>query len=195
MAQSGINGTGLTAATVGIIFMWSAVKGSSVTATIREIITGQQPSGQNVYPINAPSGGSVAPNASAGNILKIAASKKGQCYSFGAGHGNPCGSRCTDCSSYVSCVLSTALGKRIDMATAGLAKLGTGVDYSQRMPGDVIVWNGGTGGGHTGIIATVDGKGGTMWNNLCTGCGGVKLTRYPTGTRTAASAVVRRVTK
>lgn len=177
--------------------MWSALKGSSVTATLRELITGKEPTGTQIYPIKTPEGSGTAgaPSADAGRILQIAASKKGQCYIYGAGHGNPCGSRCTDCSSYVSCVLSMATGKKIDTNTGGLVKLGVGVDYKDRLPGDVIVWNGGTGGGHTGIIASVTADGGTMWNNLCSGCGGVRLSKYPTLTRTKATAVVRRFSK
>lgn len=203
--SNGISGTGLTATTAGVLFLWSAVKGTSVTETLRELIGGQAPSGTNKYPIQAAKAGSilgsqapglVAPSADAAKILQIAASKKGQCYGFGAGHGgNPCASKCTDCSSYVSCVLNTATGSKINMTTMGLASYGTGVAYKDRAPGDIIVWNGGSGGGHTGIIATVDANGGTMWHNPCTGCGGVKLGKYPYGARSAASAVVRRVTR
>lgn len=187
--------------------MWSAVKGASVTDSLRELIGGQQPTGATLYPITAPPAGSAGGtgtgsgtgqfvgSADAAKILQIAASKKGQCYGFGAGHsGNPCDSKCTDCSSYVSCVITTATGKVVNMATGGLAGIGVGVAYKDRRPGDIIVWNGGTGGGHTGIINTVSGNGGTMWNNPCTGCGGVKISTYPYGSRTAASAVIRRVT-
>jgi cell wall-associated NlpC family hydrolase len=90
-------------------------------------------------------------------------------------------------------VLSQATGKKIDMTTGGLAGIGTSIPYNQRQPGDIIVWNGGTGGGHTGIINTVSGNGGTMWNNLCTLCGGVQISNYPTKTRWASAAVVRRL--
>jgi cell wall-associated NlpC family hydrolase len=198
--MDGISGTALAATSAGILFLWSAVKGASVTTTLRELIAGKQPSGASAYPITASpagqGGNSVAPSADAAAILKAAESKKGQCYGFGAGHGgDPCKSRCTDCSSYVSCVINTATGSHINMATGGLAKYGTGVSYAQRAPGDIIVWNGGTGGGHTGIIAAVDGNGGTMWNNPCTGCGGVRLSTYPHGSRSAQSAVIRRVTR
>lgn len=198
-----MSGTGLAAATVGTLFLWSAVKGSSVTQTLRELIGGKQPSGTNTYPITASpaapgqtGGGTVAPSADAAGILAAAAKKKGQPYGFGAGHsGNPCASAKSDCSSFVCCAINTATGSNINMATGGLARYGTGVSYAQRAPGDIIVWNGGTGGGHCGIIATVDGNGGTMWHNACTGCGGVKIGKYPYGSRSAVSAVVRRVTR
>ena len=203
MAKGQISGVAVGVVGAGALLLWSGLKGASVAATLQDLIKGKKPAGINIAPIEsaaanaaatAPFGGLTAPSASAARMLQVAASKKGQCYGFGAGHGgDPCASRCTDCSSYVSCVISTATGKRVNMATGGLAGIGTGVPYAQRQPGDIIVWNGGTGGGHTGIIATVSGKGGTMWNNLCTGCGGVKLSGYPTATRWASAAVVRRI--
>jgi cell wall-associated NlpC family hydrolase len=199
---TGISGVAVGTIGAGLLLMWSGLKGASVAATVQDLIKGKKPAGTNIKPIesaavnaaaNAPFGGLVPGSAGASRILQYAAAKKGQCYGFGSGHGNPCGSKCTDCSSYVSCVLSQATGKKIDMTTVGLAGIGTSVPYNQRQPGDIIVWNGGVGGGHTGIIATVDAKGGTMWNNRCTGCGGVALTRFPYAPRTAAAAVVRRV--
>lgn len=199
MADKGISGTGITAATTGILFLWSAVKGTSPVQTLRELISGEAPSGTNVHPIDASAKGDTggsAPSADATGIVAAAAAKKGQPYRFGGGHsGNPCAASATDCSSFVSCAINTATGTHINMATGGLAKYGTGVSYAQRAPGDIIVWNGGTGGGHCGVIASVDGKGGTMWHNPCTSCGGVQLGRYPYGSRSAASSVVRRVTR
>jgi cell wall-associated NlpC family hydrolase len=202
----GVSGIAVGAIGAGLLLMWSGLKGASVAATVQDLIKGKKPAGTNIKPIESaavPVGadtsveghvGGLAPGGmSSSRILQLAAAKKGQCYVFGAGHGNPCGSKCTDCSAYVSCVLSQATGKKIDMTTVGLAGIGAGVPYAQRQPGDIIVWNGGVGGGHTGIIATVDAKGGTMWNNQCPGCGGVKLSRFPYAPRTAAAAVVRRV--
>jgi cell wall-associated NlpC family hydrolase len=198
----GISGISVGVIGAGLLMLWSGLKGASVSATVQDLIKGQKPAGVNVKPIEsaaataaavAPFGGLVPGSTSAARILQLAAAKKGQGYILGAGHGNPCGSKYTDCSSYVSCILSQATGKKIDMTTAGLAGIGTSVPYAQRQPGDIIVWNGGTGGGHTGIIATVSGGGGTMWNNPCTICGGVQISRYPYGPRTAAAAVVRRL--
>ena len=201
--SGGISGISVGVIGAGVLFAWSGLKGASVAATIQDLIKGQKPAGENIKPIEsaaanaaaaAPFGGLVPGSGGASKILQLAAARKGQCYGFGSGHsGNPCASRCTDCSSYVSCVLSQATGKTINMTTVGLAGIGTNVPYNQRQPGDIIVWNGGVGGGHTGIIATVSGGGGTMWNNACTGCGGVKISSYPYPPRTAAAAVVRRV--
>lgn len=205
MAVSGV-AAGTMAA--GAVLVWTGLRGGSVLTTVQELVQGKKPAGANVRPISVPDlapsvGGAVATgglqvagSATAAAILAAAASKKGQCYQFGAGHGggDPCASRCTDCSSYVSCVVSAATGHTINMDTGGLSGIGVGVPYAQRAPGDIIVWNGGTGGGHTGIIATVSGGGGQMWNNPCTGCGGVKLSTYPYAGRSAAAAVVRRIT-
>lgn len=212
----GIAGLPLIAASVGVVFFWSAIKGASISGTIRDLIAGKQPSGVNVNTITVTPAGSIgasagvgaglagagglspgqlgalggAPGAKAQQILTRAAAHKGQCYTFGGGHsGNPCGERCVDCSGYVSCVLNEVGVMKGSMATGGLAGIGKGIPYNQRLPGDIIVWNGGTGGGHCGIII----DGGTMWNNPCTTCGGVQISHYPTATRTAGSAVVRRV--
>jgi hypothetical protein len=162
-----IPGVALVASGAGLLFFWSAMKGENVTSTLREVITGQQPSGQNMNPVNVPA---PSPSPSVADT------------------GNPCASPTTDCSSYVSCVLNMVGAMKGSANTGGLSKLGSKVTYAQRLPGDIIVWNGGTGGGHCGII--VDGS--RMWNNPCTKCGGVQISKYPTVTRTAATAIVRR---
>src|SRR5258708_38159338 len=43
--------------------MWSALKGASITATLRELIAGNQPTGANVYPIDV-----VPPTVAQANI-------------------------------------------------------------------------------------------------------------------------------
>lgn len=211
-----IPGIAVASTATGLIFLWSAIKGASLSATLRDLISGKQPTGTNVNPVTvaapgtlgaaagiaaggaAPPGFSAsqlgalggAPGAKAQAILTRAAAHKGQPYCFGGGHsGNPCAASCTDCSGYVSCVLNEVGAMHGSMATGGLAGIGKSVPYSARLPGDIIVWNGGSGGGHCGII--IDGS--TMWNNPCTKCGGVQIGHYPTATRTAGSAVIRRV--
>lgn len=196
MAGQGVSGVAVGVLAAGSVLVWTGLRGGSVAMTLQEIIQGKRPSGQNAHPIEITStaegtagiqGAAIGAGSSA--IVAIAATGKGQCYGFGAGHtSNPCASRCTDCSSYVSCVLNKAGVLKGSLATGGLSRWGVGVPYAQRQPGDVIVWNGGTGGGHTGII--IDGS--HMWHNPCTRCGGVQIGRYPYGNRSAASAVVRR---
>lgn len=193
MPERGLSAVAVGAVAGGVILVWSGLKGASVLSSVQSILQGKQPTGENVHGISHEVG-ELSPltgggSASGSKIVDIAASFKGKTYCFGGGHGSLCGGSCWDCSGYVSCVLSKAgvLTGR-PLATGGLATWGKGVPYVQRQPGDVIVWNGGTGGGHTGII--IDGS--HMWNNPCTGCGGVQISRYPYGNRTAAAAVVRR---
>lgn len=50
----GVSGIGLSAASVGVLFLWSAIKGASVTETLRELIRGEQPKGLNLFPIKPP---------------------------------------------------------------------------------------------------------------------------------------------
>lgn len=200
----GISGTGVAATALGGILLWSALKGAKPTDALRSLLTGKAPTGTNEHPITqntyvteqAAATGSTASiggaTASAAAIISEASKMQGQPYAFGAGHsGNPCNSKYTDCSSYVSCVLNKVGIMKGSLTTGGLAKIGVGVTYAQRQPGDLIVWNGGTGGGHVGIIVNAQ----YMWHNPCTGCGGVQLGKYPYGTRTASTAVVRRVAK
>lgn len=49
-----ISGTGLASFAVGSVFLWSAIKGASVTESIRTLLMGDQPSGETVYPIHIP---------------------------------------------------------------------------------------------------------------------------------------------
>jgi|SRR5216117_2297194 len=195
--MAGISGPGLAVGSVGIVFLWSAVKGASIPETIRSLITGQQPTGEDIHTITAASAvtGTAIPavvaGGKAGLILGIAASKKGQRYCFGGGHGAQAAksmSQCVDCSGYVSEVLNEAGLMHGTMATGGFAHFGQSVPYAQRAPGDLIVWTTGA-TGHMGII--IDGS--TMWNNPCTVCGGVQISHYPYGSRTAAAAIIRRV--
>src|SRR5918992_265583 len=104
-----VSGVALGAVAAGSVFLYAGLKGVSVPEAVQAIVQGNSPATLgNRYPITTPTGPAAgAPGGplagSANEIVTIAASMKGQCYGFGAGHGNPCGSRCTDCSSYVSC--------------------------------------------------------------------------------------------
>lgn len=194
-----ISGTGLAASAVGVLFLWSAVKGASISETFRSLLKGEQPTGDTVHGIDVPTaqstasaGAGVATGAASGAkaaiILSLCASMKGFTYCFGGGHsGNPCSAKCADCSGTVSCILNKAGVMKGSLATGGFASFGTGVPYAQRQPGDLIVWTNGV-QGHMGII--IDGS--TFWNNPCTGCGGWQIGHYPYGSRTAAAAIIRR---
>lgn len=198
--NKGINGIAVTASAVGGVLVWAGIKGAKPTEVVRSLVKGQQPKGQNDYPVYAPLVGQAAAGTGIGvaqavQIIATAAKYKGSPYQFGAGHGSDyMTSKYTDCSSYVSRVLNEVGVMKGVQATGGLAKIGRSIPYAQRGIGDIIVWNGGTGGGHVGIISSISGNGGKMWNNPCTRCGGVQESTYPTATRSAATAVVRRVT-
>lgn len=195
----GVSGVGVTAAAIGGIFLWSAVKGASITDTVRDLISGKQPSGQNINPIAGQVADALANPMQTGQgkyatqILQGCAKHKGTPYCFGGGHSrNPCASRCKDCSGTISCIFNEIGILSGSLTTAGFAKFGSSVNYTQRSPGDLIIWNGGPGGGHMGIIVTASGNGGTMWNNQCAICGGFKITKYPYGSRSSQSAIIRR---
>lgn len=189
-----ISGTGLAAGTIGLVFLWGAVKGESISGVIRELISGKTPTGTNEKPINlsvADLGATTATGAATGAILSIAASYKGEPYQFGGGHGSTPAAKGspTDCSGYVSQVLNAIGAMHGTMTTSGLAKIGVGVPYAQRQPGDIIVWeNGAT--GHCGIIIDQS----HFWNNPCTACGGVQISSYPYASRPASAAIIRRIT-
>jgi cell wall-associated NlpC family hydrolase len=195
VAERGVSAVAVGAVGAGVILVWSGLKGSSVLSTLQSVIQGKKPAGEQTHPIAhevadvTVSAAAAIGAASSSQLVTLAARHKGERYCFTGQHGSFCGGSCSDCSGFVSCVLHEAglLGGH-PLATGALATWGTGVPYSQRRAGDVIVWNGGTGGGHTGII--IDGS--HMWANPCTGCGGVQISRYPYGNRTAAAAVVRR---
>lgn len=199
-----INGVGVGVVALGVIVSWAGIRNVSLIAAFKDLAMGKQPT-PNPKPAFSPFGyepgtaaavgasawgvgETVAGMAAGGKIVQIAASMRGQCYGFGAGHGpNPCASKCTDCSSYVSCVYNKAGLMKGSMATGGLSKFGVGVPFEQRQPGDILVWNGGAGGGHCGIVEDGD----TMWHNPCTGCGGVARGKYGR-TRTGRPTIVRR---
>lgn len=193
---SGVSGVAVGVLAAGSILVWAGVRGTSVLASIQDLVQGKSPAHEpQSLGINLPadSTGSElkAGSASGSQIVQIAASMKGAPYCLGGGHGGFCPGGCTDCSGYVSCVLHKAgalEGSPLD--TGGLSGWGKNIALADRAAGDVIVWNGGPGGGHTGIIIDAT----TMWNNPCSVCGGVQInTYYPAhGSRPASAAVIRR---
>jgi cell wall-associated NlpC family hydrolase len=188
VASGGLSGTALALAGAGAVLVWSGIQNRAVLDSVRELALGQPIAAgpQKTSAAGAAAGaGSTARGAA---VVALAAGYKGAPYRFGGGHGStPCASA-TDCSGFVSCVLSRAgLLKGAPLTTEGLARWGVAVPFANRAAGDVLVWRGGPGGGHTGIV--IDGK--TMWHNPCTGCGGVQKGTYGS-TRTGRPTLVRR---
>lgn len=191
--NSGVSGSALAVATVGALLIWSGINNTPIAKSLLEIISGNAPvkgdQKASAPPINT--GGGYVPSTGSGggnqSVVTIAASYKGHPYVFGGGHGKVCPSGPMDCSGYVSCVLNKAGLMTGTLTTDGFARWGVGVNFADRKPGDIVVWRGGSGGGHMGII--IDDK--TMWHNPCTGCGGVQKASYGP-TRTGRKTIVRR---
>lgn len=192
MPDGGVPGPALALAGAGALLIWAGIQNRTVLDSLRSLAKGEpvapgeqkSSAGQGI----ASAVTSAVGSARGASIVALAATYKGTPYLFGGGHGaKPC-ARAMDCSGYVSCVLARlGLLKGGPLTTDGFARWGTAVPFDQRAPGDLVVWVGGPGGGHMGIVR--DGK--TMWHNPCTGCGGVQLGAYGR-TRGGRTTLVRR---
>lgn len=188
----GLDAVGVAVLAAGGVMIWSGLKGASILTTVQEVIQGKKPSGTNVHPVNvqlASTGGSVA-SGPAGSVVamaeQVANSAPGKAgYCWGGGHsGSPCSAKCFDCSGYVSCVLNKLGLLKGSMITTGFMVWSgaSTVPWAQRQPGDLYV-----SATHIGIISTdID----QMWNDRCTGCGGVQLSSIKGG---RSGYIVRRV--
>jgi cell wall-associated NlpC family hydrolase len=183
-----ISGVGLAVLTAGAFFIWTGINNANTLDSLRALARGKMPvAGKQTA--NTVGSGYVPTTGGGGNskVVDIAASYKGHPYVFGGGHGTVCPSGGMDCSGYVSCVLNRAGLMKGTLTTSGFVKWGNNVPFGDRKPGDIVVWVGGEGGGHMGII--LDDK--TMWHSPCTGCGGVQKASYGS-TRDGRITVVRR---
>jgi len=191
--SNGISGTAVAIAAFGALLIWSGINNSKVASNLLEIVVGFGPVKGEQKTTSPPSrsGGGYVPSTGSGDgnqsIVNIAASYKGHPYVFGGGHGSVCPSGGMDCSGYASCVLNKAGVMKGTLTTDGFSRWGIGINFADRKPGDIVVWRGGSGGGHMGII--IDDK--TMWHNPCTGCGGVQKASYGS-TRSGRPTIVRR---
>lgn len=193
--NSGISGVAVTIVGLGALLVWSGVSNTKVADTFLELLLGVEPKPgeqKETKPPEGNTGGGYVPSTGGGGggnqrVVEIAASYKGRPYVFGGGHGKVCPNGGMDCSGYVSCVMNRAGLMTGTLTTDGFARWGIGIDFADRKPGDIVVWRGGAGGGHMGIIA--DDK--TMWHSPCTGCGGVQKASYGSS-RTGRTTIVRR---
>lgn len=106
-----LDGKALAALGVGTIFVWSGIKGWSVLGSVRDLITGVQPSGSNVNPLTVESSGALT-TAGHGDLAGIALQYKGHAYKFGGAPGID-GSQPWDCSSYVNFCVGIQMGRAI----------------------------------------------------------------------------------
>jgi cell wall-associated NlpC family hydrolase len=194
--NNGISGTAVTIAAVGGLLIWSGINNTKIATSLVQILMGYGPVKGEQKRTSPPSntGGGYVPSTGSGGsgggnqrVVDIAASYKGHPYVFGGGHGKVCPSGGMDCSGFASCVLNRAGLMKGTLTTDGFSRWGISIPFADRKPGDIIVWRGGSGGGHMGII--IDDK--TMWHNSCTGCGGVSKASYGS-TRTGRVSNVRR---
>jgi cell wall-associated NlpC family hydrolase len=194
--NNGISGTAVAVATAGALLVWSGINNTNLLDTFRELARGKpltKGEQKTTAPPTRSGGGSVPSTGSGGSgggnqrVVELAASYKGHPYVFGGGHGKVCPSGGMDCSGFASCVLNRAGLMKGTLTTDGFSRWGISIPFADRKPGDIIVWRGGSGGGHMGII--IDDK--TMWHNSCTGCGGVSKASYGP-TRTGRVSNVRR---
>jgi len=160
-----LNGKALTAVSIGMLFVWSGIKGWSIVGTAGDLITGVKPQQVAMPLTNADASAASSPEAGigvagGGDIVSAAMAGQGHAYRFGGAPvlnvANP-----LDCSIFVNWTLSVKLGRRIPGYGPGQYKgtvhgppTGTWAvwDGLQRVsrnnlaPGDIIVWL-----GHMGI--------------------------------------------
>ncbi len=146
-----LDGKALTAVGVGVLLMYSGVKGWSILGTLGDLITGVPPSQPVTNPLTNPSSGtpeglpSAGPGGlpSAGSLAEIALTYQGHAYRFGGAPG-PDGENPWDCSSFVNFVVGVKAGRAVPGYAAG-----TRVPRDQVAAGDILVWTGAP--GHVGI--------------------------------------------
>ena len=134
-AGGGLNGKAAFAICVGMVLVWSGVKGWSVFGTIGDLVKGQKPSQANTLPLSSGSSGSVA--GSGGTFAEEALQYQGHAYLFGGAPGGD-GSKPWDCSSFVNYVIGVRFGQSIPGYGAGK------YDGSSHGPatGQWAIWNG-----------------------------------------------------
>lgn len=191
MSSGSFNGVALGIAAAGGVLVWSGVQNQTIITTLKYLLKGEQPPAgpQESHPYQGT--GNETYSASGSLVVQAAKRYLKRCYRFGGAHNGNC-SGCMDCSGYVSCVMVDigAMHKGKSLTTDGFLSWSGAFDvpFAQRQPGDLLIWQGGPGGGHMGIAVS----GSKMINNPCTGCGGVQYSSYGR-TRTGRITHVRRV--
>lgn len=106
-----LNGKALAGLGIGSIFVWSGIKGWSVLGSVRDLITGVQPSGGSVGPLVTEASGAITA-AGHGDLAGIAMQYQGHPYLFGGAPGRD-GSKPWDCSSFVNFCVGIQMGRAI----------------------------------------------------------------------------------
>jgi hypothetical protein len=100
MADGEVSGIGLAAIAAGSLFMWAGIKGTSITGTLQNLITGKAPPTNQTNPITTPAGSNPAASGSgvASGLADTMVAHLGHTYVFGGSPG-PDGQGPWDCSS------------------------------------------------------------------------------------------------
>lgn len=148
-----MNGRALTVGSLGLLFIWSGVKGWSILATLGDIVTGKKPNEDVINPLAISSNGTT-PTGNAGGIAGIAQQYVGHAYLFGGAPGKD-GTQPWDCSSFVNWIVSVKAGMAIPGygpgkydgtshgPTTGQWAIWTGMSTVSRanvQAGDILVW-------------------------------------------------------
>jgi cell wall-associated NlpC family hydrolase len=144
----GDTGTSLAIGGFGVVLVWSAIHGASITATIRDIIRGKKPSGVDIYPKTAGTTGATVTGATGSAIANDALHYVGDEYVWGAS-----GPYEFDCSGLVNWCLGHDLGLPIPGSNSGACSghgpvtgqymvwsVAPTVPASQIQAGDLVVW-------------------------------------------------------
>jgi cell wall-associated NlpC family hydrolase len=175
------------AAAAGGILVWSGIRGASLSASLKSLISGQAPSGADVNPVGTPAGGGTAAAAGgtaagAGGIAGDALKYEGHAYLFGGAPGLD-GTRPWDCSSFANWVV----GHDARMAIPGFAP----GKYTGAVHGPSTIswlaWSGCRTVGHDGNQAQAGDL--AVWQThmgICTGPNAMISAQNPgSGTRTS----------
>lgn len=154
-----VNGRALTSVSVGLLFVWSGIKGWSMLGTLTDIVLGKKPTQESIAPLvnvstsdsqSGQSGFGVSSNAIAATAMQY----QGHAYSYGGAPG-PDGSRPWDCSSFVNFIMAVKLrmaipGNAVGVyngnshgPTTGMWGIWNGLSHVERaavQAGDIIVW-------------------------------------------------------
>jgi hypothetical protein len=150
-----INGIAVAAIGAGSLFIWSGIKGWSITGTLGDIVTGKRPNQSSAYPLSTgENAGSSSSGGNTGNALADSMlSHLGHLYKYGGAPGKD-GSKPWDCSSCVNWNASSiglaipgyGAGKydgSVHGPPTGLWAVWPGIQTvhkGQIIAGDIIIW-------------------------------------------------------
>jgi len=200
-----LNGRALAVTGIGLVFVWSGIKGWSVLGTLGDAVSGKKPSQAVTVPLQLGNAGSAAPIPATGNsfavigggansnLATIFMGYQGHAYHFGGAPGKDA-SKPWDCSSAVNYVVAVRGGRAIPGYGPGKYQgnshgppTGTWAVWSGMVTiprsavqaGDILVWLGhmGMAISNTQMISALNPKEGTKVGNINAGVGRGPLVR------------------